>query len=91
MHSSPEFVYQGKTKLVQYKTKRFFRIFEIMFTLEEAWFKMQGHAPYPGWDGKLVCVDTDADTTFRTNRTQGFMSAYTFTLVLKGWLSLTYP
>ena len=61
-----------------------------MYTLEEAWLKMQGHAPYPGWDGKLVCVDTDVATTFRTNRTQGFMSAYTFTLVLKGWLSLTY-
>jgi len=61
-----------------------------MFTLREAWLKIQGQPPYPEWDGRLICCDTDAATTFRTNRTQGFMAAYTFTLVLKGWLSLLY-
>lgn len=51
---------------------------------------MQGSAPYEGWDGKMHCTRTDASMTFRTNRTQGFLSAYTFTLVREGWLTILY-
>lgn len=51
---------------------------------------MHGHVPYEGWDGRIQCDRTDAAMTFRANTTQGFMSAYTFTLVLEGWLSILY-
>lgn len=61
-----------------------------MFSLKEACVKMLGRSPYDGWDGKLLCVDTDAELTFRTNITRGFMYAYTFTIVLKGWLTIRY-
>lgn len=61
-----------------------------MYTLREAWMKMHGCPPYDGWDGKIICNDTDAAITFRANKTQGLMSAYTFTLVLNGWLSIRF-
>ena len=51
---------------------------------------MLGRKPFEGWDGKMYCDETDANITFRTNRTQGFVAAYTFTLVLDGWLTITY-
>ena len=61
-----------------------------MYSLEEAWIKMHGSHPFEGWDGKMYCNETDAAITFRANKTQGFMAAYTFTLVLEGWLSIIY-
>lgn len=61
-----------------------------MYTLREAWMKMHGCPPYDGWGGKIICNDTDAEITFRANKTQGLMSAYTFTLVLNGWLSIRF-
>lgn len=61
-----------------------------MYTLREAWMKMHGCPPYDGWDGIIICNDTDAEITFRANKTQGLMSAYTFTLVLNGWLSIRF-
>ena len=61
-----------------------------MYTLKEAWVKMHGAVPFEGWDGRMYCERTDAEITFRANRTQGFMSAYTFTLVLEGWLTVVY-
>ena len=61
-----------------------------MYSLEEAWIKMHGARPFEGWDGKMYCNETDAAITFRANKTQGFMAAYTFTLVLEGWLSIIY-
>ena len=61
-----------------------------MYSLEEAWIKMHGARPFEGWDGKMYCDKTDAAITFRANKTQGFMAAYTFTLVLEGWLSIIY-
>ena len=51
---------------------------------------MHGKLPFPGWDGKMYCNVTDAAITFRANRTQGYMAAYTFTLVTSGWLRLRY-
>ena len=51
---------------------------------------MHGAAPYEGWDDRIQCDRTDAAMTFRANRTQGFMAAYTFTLVLEGWLTIIY-
>ena len=47
---------------------------------------MFGDMPTSDWDGRMYCMETDAAKTFRTNETQGFLSAYTFTLVTEGWL-----
>lgn len=57
-----------------------------MYTLKEGWNVMFGALPLKNWDGKMYCTETDAAKTFRTNETQGFLSAYTFTLVTEGWL-----
>lgn len=46
--------------------------------------------PIERWDGKLLCIETNRDLTFRTNETQGFLSAYTFTLLTRGWLQMIY-
>ena len=59
-----------------------------MYSLKESWIAMFGTMPMSDWDGKMYCVETDAAKTFRTNETQGFISAYTFTLVTGGWLQL---
>lgn len=61
-----------------------------MYSLKDAWVKMHGRLPYEGWDGRIQCDRTDAEMTFRVNRTQGFMAAYSFTLVLEGWLNIIY-
>lgn len=61
-----------------------------MYTLKESWYVMFGEMPMENWDGKMYCIETDAGMTFRTNETQGFLSAYTFTLVTEGWLTFIY-
>ncbi|MBQ9398623.1 MAG: helix-turn-helix transcriptional regulator [Bacteroidales bacterium] len=61
-----------------------------MYSLKEAWVKMQGSLPFEGWEGRLYCNHTDAAITYRANITQGFMAAYTFTLVNRGWLTFIY-
>ncbi len=61
-----------------------------MYTLQEAWKKMYGTNPIEDWDGHIYCVETDADTTYRTNHTHGYIAAYTFTLVTEGWLTIIY-
>lgn len=61
-----------------------------MYSLKEAWIKMQEDVPFEGWDGRMYCVRTDTALTFRANRTQGFIAAYTFTLVLEGCLGIVY-
>ena len=61
-----------------------------MYTLEEAWMRMFDSEPIERWDGKLLCIETNRDLTFRTNETQGFLSAYTFTLLTRGWLQMIY-
>ncbi len=40
--------------------------------------------------GNVLCVETDKELTFRTNQTQGFLAAYSFTIVTEGWLTLLY-
>lgn len=61
-----------------------------MYTLKQGWMAMIGEMPMENWDGKMYCLETDATLTSRTNETEGFMSAYTFTLVTQGWLTLIY-
>ena len=61
-----------------------------MYTLKESWQVMFGKMPIEDWDGKMYCIETDAATTFRSNETQGFLAAYTFTLVTEGWMNVVY-
>ena len=49
---------------------------------------MHGAEPVEQWDGKIYCAETDSTITFRANKTHGYMAAYTFTLVLKGSLTI---
>lgn len=51
---------------------------------------MIGKLPYEQWDGRMYCQKTDTAVTFRANKTQGFMAAYTFTLVTEGWITIVY-
>lgn len=61
-----------------------------MYSLREALIKMNSRLPYEQWDGRMYCQETDASVTFRANKTQGYMAAYTFTLVAEGWLTIVY-
>ena len=61
-----------------------------MYTLREWWMLVNGVEPTEDWDGKLLCLETDAQETSLTNQTQGFLACYTFTLVTRGELTLTY-
>lgn len=38
----------------------------------------------------MYCRETDASTTMLTNRIGGFLAAYTFTIVINGWLKMVY-
>lgn len=61
-----------------------------MYSLKEGWIAMHDQIPTKDWDGKIFCTQTDAAITFRTNKIQGFIAAYTFTLVIKGTLNIIY-
>lgn len=51
---------------------------------------MHGQEPVAQWDGRIYCSEADAGITYRANETHGYMAAYTFTLVLEGWLTIVY-
>lgn len=51
---------------------------------------MHGDNTVNHWDGMMLCNETDAAITFRANNIQGFLAAYTFTLVIEGWLTIVY-
>ena len=61
-----------------------------MYNLTEWWRVTPGELPTPDWDGKLYCAPADAALSFRANETHGFLSCYSFTLVVEGWLTLVY-
>ena len=61
-----------------------------MYTLKEAMTIMHPAVRFEGWDGRMYCERTDAAVTFRANKTRGFTSAYSFTLVKEGWLTISY-
>ena len=61
-----------------------------MYTLRQAWNIMYGEMPLKDWDGKIYYCETDATTTLRSNLTHGYMAAYSFTLVVEGWLTFTH-
>lgn len=51
---------------------------------------MFGELPDKGWNDKIYCTLSDASSSFRTNETHGFLSCYSFTLVIRGWLTFVY-
>ena len=61
-----------------------------MYRLKEYWRIIGLPEPSEQWDGNIVCVETDAEMTFGTNETHGFLACYTFTLITDGWLLLVY-
>ena len=61
-----------------------------MYRLKEWWDITIGGEPYDGWDGKVVCTESNGDLTRKTNITHGFLACYTFTLVTQGWLTMQY-
>lgn len=63
---------------------------KVMYSLKEGWILMHGDNTLNHWDGMMLCNETDAAITFRANNIQGFLAAYTFTLVIKGWLTIVY-
>lgn len=46
--------------------------------------------PKGEWDGHLICLETNAEMTLATNKTRGYLSCYTFTLVVQGTLHIHY-
>ena len=62
----------------------------LMYTLKESLHVMFGEMPMENWDGKVYCIETDAAKMLCSKETQGFLSAYTFTLVTEGWLTFMY-
>ena len=84
-------IHYVKYSLFSTRHSLFIRIFApAMYSLNDAWIKMHDLPPLENWDGKMYCNQTDKNITYRANRTQGFMAAYTFTLVTEGWLKLVY-
>lgn len=61
-----------------------------MYTLKEWWKLAIGSEPYTGWDGKMLCSESDLEKTQKTNITQGFAACYSFMLVTCGWLRMRY-
>lgn len=49
-----------------------------------------GCDPYSGWDGKVLCTESNRTLTLKTNITQGYATCYSFTLVTNGWITLRY-
>lgn len=61
-----------------------------MYSLRDAWMLAIGKEPVKDWDGKMVCLEEDANWAYALNVTKGFVAVYSFTIVTKGWLTLVY-
>ncbi len=61
-----------------------------MYTLEETWYQNYGQAPTPDWDGKFICLELDAEKSFKANETEGRSLHYSFTIVTRGHLTFVY-
>ena len=61
-----------------------------MYTLKEFWQLRDFPRPKGTWDGNVICLVTNAEWTFGTNETHGFLSCYTFTIVTRGWVTIFY-
>ena len=61
-----------------------------MYTLKEFWQLRNLPMPAGAWDGNIICTETDAEMTFGTNDTHGFLLCYTFTIITQGKLTIVY-
>ena len=61
-----------------------------MYSLKEFWQIRNLPEPEGEWDGNVICLETDAEWTFGTNKTHAFLSCYTFTIVTRGWVTILY-
>ena len=61
-----------------------------MYSLKEFWQLRNLPEPEGEWDGNVICLETNAELTFGTNETHGFLSCYTFTIVTRGWVTVLY-
>ena len=61
-----------------------------MYTLKEALHKMGVLLPQEYWNDGIVLVQANAQITYNTNNTMGYIKCYTFTIVQRGWLTLKY-
>ena len=61
-----------------------------MYSLKEFWQLRNLPVPEGDWDGNVICLETNAEWTFGTNETRGFLSCYTFTIVTRGWVTILY-
>jgi len=70
-----------------------FTIFEKnidMYTLKEAWGKLYGADPIKNWQGKIHCILNNREIVIKSNSTRGYISAYAYNLVTKGWIIARY-
>lgn len=61
-----------------------------MYSLKEAWMLCHGEAPMDGWDGKIACAEQDAQWARESNTTQGSVAIYSFTIVVRGSVTILY-
>ena len=61
-----------------------------MYSLKEFWQLRNLPVPEGEWDGNVICLETNAEWTFGTNKTHGFLSCYTYTIVTRGWVTILY-
>ena len=66
------------------------KICATMYSLKEFWHLRNLPVPEGEWDGNVICIETNAEWTFGTNETRGFLSCYTFTIVTRGWVTILY-
>lgn len=43
-----------------------------------------------GWDSQLLLMRSNAEITYSTNRTIGYLKCYTFTIIESGWMTMKY-
>ncbi len=61
-----------------------------MYTLRETWQLNYDQEPTTDWDGKMICMELDAEKSFKSNETEGHSLHYSFTIVTQGWLTFVY-
>ena len=61
-----------------------------MYSLKEFWQLRKLPAPEGEWGGNVICIETNVEWTFGTNKTHGFLSCYTYTIVTRGWVTILY-
>ncbi len=61
-----------------------------MYSLREAWLLCHGKEPMEDWDGKMACVEEDAQWARESNTTQGSVAIYSFTIVVRGRITFIY-